>query len=118
MRNFCINVTTSQKSILAAAALAAAFATTLPDNAHARWGSNGCLTVALAGGTGVSPSLKNAKRNARIKWRNSARRLSGANSSAANWDLALDKRYSCRKKLGTHRCTARARPCLGYEVQG
>jgi hypothetical protein len=70
---------------------------------------------------GRSPSLKNAKRNARIKWRRGVRVYVGP--AWANWDWALKDETTCPespgycywKKWWGWSCTARATPAIEKE---
>ena len=52
-----------------------------------------------------------AKQHARGAWERKAKRQAGINTAWHDWANAQDREYKCRKKLGTHRCRAIARPC-------
>ncbi|MGV6809858.1 MAG: hypothetical protein ACWA5U_08280 [bacterium] len=97
---------TSLAYVLSTALSLTAFTlSSLPTTAAAK----SCTNVVITGGTGRSPSLKNAKRNARIKWRQKVRIMFG--NPYTVWSIANNKKYSCKKKYGVYRCKASAIPC-------
>lgn len=81
-----------------------------------RWDIDGCFMGDVRGETGLAADIGEAKKNARIRWRGSVRKLPGPSESATDWNLAKDHDYICGLKQGVHRCQAIARPCLGRTI--
>jgi hypothetical protein len=52
-----------------------------------------------------------AKDNAVLSW--GTRVTTSVGPNFANWNNAVDKRFSCVMQGRLHKCTASARPCLG-----
>lgn len=60
---------------------------------------------------GIAIKKDTARKFARINWRVKVRAIATLGNAYTNWDLAENRDYNCRKKLGTWRCSAVATPC-------
>jgi hypothetical protein len=60
---------------------------------------------------GIAVKQSTARNFARINWRVKVRAIVTLGTAYTNWDLAENRDYNCRKKLGTWRCSAVATPC-------
>lgn len=60
---------------------------------------------------GIAVKQSTAKKYARINWRVKVRAIATLGTAYTNWGLAVERSYNCKKKWGTWRCNATARPC-------
>lgn len=60
---------------------------------------------------GIAVKKDNAKRNGRVHWRSKVRAIGTLGTAYTDWGLAVERDYNCKKKRGTWRCSAVARPC-------
>lgn len=60
---------------------------------------------------GIAVSKNTAKMYGRINWRVKVRAIATLGTAYDNWGLAVERSYNCKKKWGTWRCNATARPC-------
>ncbi len=60
---------------------------------------------------GIAVKKSNSKKYARITWRVKVRAGATLGTAYTDWGLAEERQYHCKKKLGTWRCSAEARPC-------
>lgn len=60
---------------------------------------------------GIAVKNSTAKKFARINWRVKVRSIATLGTAYTNWGLAVERSYNCKKKWGTWRCNATARPC-------
>lgn len=60
---------------------------------------------------GIAVKKSTSQKYARINWRVKVRAVATLGTAYTNWDLAVERSYNCKKKLGTWRCNATARPC-------
>lgn len=60
---------------------------------------------------GIAAKNSTAKKFARINWRVKIRAIATLGTAYDNWGLAVERSYNCKKKWGTWRCNATARPC-------
>ncbi len=61
--------------------------------------------------TGIAIKKDTAHKFARINWRVKVRAIATLGTAYDDWGLANERDYNCKKKLGTWRCNATARPC-------
>jgi hypothetical protein len=82
--------------------------TTVGTSAHAKtcW-PYGKITATA----GIAVKKDTAKKYGRINWRVKVRAIATLGTAYDNWGLAVERSYNCKKKLGTWRCNATARPC-------
>lgn len=80
----------------------------LGTNAHAKtcW-PYGKITATA----GIAVKKDTAKKFGRINWRVKVRAIATLGTAYDNWGLAVERSYNCKKKYGTWRCNATARPC-------
>jgi hypothetical protein len=97
--------TRSKRGLIGAAL---ALASVLASSAHAKscWPFGTIIATA-----GIAIQQDTARKFARINWRVKVRATATAGTAYTNWDLAEQRQYHCRKKLGTWRCSAEAQPC-------
>ena len=98
-------------SVPAATAVAALafFATaSAPTPAHAKACHPYGTIIATAG---IAAKNSTSKKFARINWRVKVRAGATLGTAYTDWGLAEEREYHCKKKLGTWRCSAEARPC-------
>lgn len=60
---------------------------------------------------GIAVKKSTSKKFARINWRVKVRAGATLGTAYTNWGIAEERNYNCKKKLGTWRCNATARPC-------
>ena len=60
---------------------------------------------------GIAVKKDTAKKFGRINWRVKVRAIATLGTAYDNWGLAVERSYNCKKKWGTWRCNATARPC-------
>ncbi len=65
----------------------------------------------IAATAGVAIKNDTAKKFARINWRVKVRSIATLGTAYTDWGKAEERRYNCRKKRGTWRCSAVGRPC-------
>lgn len=109
------------KHLIVAAAIAAGGLATTPitfnsAEAHSPGRSvhSGCKT-GIVGRAGIAVKKSKAEKRARRKWSFDARQKYGGKYNY--WPVAEGKHYHCKKKHGTWRCSAAARPCEISQAQ-
>lgn len=60
---------------------------------------------------GIAVKQSTAKKFARINWWVKVRAIATLGTAYDNWGIAVERSYNCKKKWGTWRCNATARPC-------
>ncbi|GJM03367.1 MAG: hypothetical protein DHS20C08_18680 [Rhodomicrobium sp.] len=60
---------------------------------------------------GIAVKQSTAKKYGRINWRVKVRAIATLGTAYDNWGIANERSYNCKKKYGTWRCNASARPC-------
>lgn len=60
---------------------------------------------------GIAVKKSTSEKFARINWRVKVRAGATLGTAYTNWGLAVERSYNCKKKWGTWRCNATARPC-------
>ena len=60
---------------------------------------------------GIAVKKDTAKKFGRINWRVKVRAIATLGTAYDDWGLAVERSYNCKKKYGTWRCNATARPC-------
>jgi hypothetical protein len=94
------------RTTISMALAALAFSVAAVSNAHAE-----CRSFKVTSAEMIGSTLDKAKRNARGSWERKVNRMDGIDTAWHDWANAKERHYSCRKKNGTHRCKATARPC-------
>ena len=65
----------------------------------------------IVANAGVAVKQSTAKKFGRVNWRVKIRAVATAGTAYTDWGIAANRRYHCKKKRGTWRCSAEGTPC-------